>query len=43
MALLKGLHDEGQTIVMVTHDAGIAAQADRILRLEDGVLRQVQP
>ncbi|MBP7744751.1 MAG: ABC transporter ATP-binding protein [Phycisphaerae bacterium] len=43
MALLKGLHGEGQTIVMVTHDAGIAAQADRILRLEDGVLRQVQP
>jgi ABC-type lipoprotein export system ATPase subunit len=40
MSLLKGLHAEGQTIVMVTHDPGIAAQADRILRLEEGVLRQ---
>ncbi|MEW6250225.1 MAG: ABC transporter ATP-binding protein [Planctomycetota bacterium] len=39
MSLLKRLHREGQTIVMVTHDPGIAAQADRVLRLEDGVLR----
>ena len=41
MALIRQLHAEGQTIVMVTHDPGIAAQADRILRLESGVLRQV--
>ena len=41
IALLKGLHTDGQTIVMVTHDPGIAAQADRILRLDNGVLRQV--
>ena len=41
MALLKDLHGEGQTIVLVTHDPGIAAQADRIMRLEAGVLRQV--
>lgn len=41
MLLLKELHSEGQTIVLVTHDPGIAAQADRILRLENGILRQV--
>ncbi len=41
MGLLKSLHDEGQTIVMVTHDAGVAHQADRIVRLEAGQLRQV--
>ncbi|MBK9127562.1 MAG: ABC transporter ATP-binding protein [Phycisphaerales bacterium] len=41
MGLLKALHGEGQTIVMVTHDAGVASQADRILRLENGQLRGV--
>lgn len=41
MELLKGLHADGQTIVLVTHDPGVANQADRILRLEGGTLRQV--
>ncbi|MBN1395616.1 MAG: ABC transporter ATP-binding protein [Pirellulales bacterium] len=37
-ALLRRLvtQDE-QTIVMVTHDAGVAAQADRLVRLRDGL------
>jgi lipoprotein-releasing system ATP-binding protein len=38
MQLLRTLHREGQTIVMVTHDAQIAQYADRVLRLEDGRL-----
>jgi len=28
---------EDHTIVMVTHDAGVAAQADRLIRLRDGI------
>jgi putative ABC transport system ATP-binding protein len=37
MALLRSLADErGQTIVMVTHNAGHAALADRLVRLRDG-------
>jgi putative ABC transport system ATP-binding protein len=37
LSLLRRSVDElGQTIVMVTHDAGAAAQADRILFLADG-------
>lgn len=32
------LREEGQTIFMVTHDAGIAAYADRVVRLKDGRL-----
>jgi len=30
------LNDEGQTIVMVTHDHDVAARADRIVRMRDG-------
>jgi ABC-type lipoprotein export system ATPase subunit len=29
-------HQQGLTIIMVTHDAGIAASADRVLRMLDG-------
>lgn len=29
---------EGTTVILVTHDASIADQADRVLRLEDGRL-----
>jgi putative ABC transport system ATP-binding protein len=37
--LLRGsVHDYGQTLVMVTHDARAAATADRILFLADGVI-----
>jgi ABC-type lipoprotein export system ATPase subunit len=36
--LLRGLADEGRAVVMVTHQAEATAVADRILRLEDGVL-----
>ncbi len=37
IALLRKLVDEqGQTVVMVTHDAGHAAMADRLITLRDG-------
>jgi len=37
--LLRGLsHSEGTTVIVVTHDATIADQADRMLQLEDGRL-----
>ena len=39
MGILAKLHRDGQTIVMVTHDPGIAQYADRTLVLEDGRLR----
>jgi ABC-type lipoprotein export system ATPase subunit len=37
---LKELHDEGQTIVMVTHDERIASQASRVIRLIDGKVKE---
>src|SRR3954449_12291940 len=37
MALLRTMHDEdGQTIVLVTHDARVAARADRVITMRDG-------
>jgi putative ABC transport system ATP-binding protein len=36
MALLRKVVDDGQTVVMVTHDPGAAALADRIVFLRDG-------
>ena len=39
MALLKRRNAAGQTIVMVTHDEGIARNAHRVLTLENGRLR----
>ena len=34
--LLKKLNDEGNTIVLITHDLGIAEEAKRVIRLKDG-------
>ena len=36
MALLGALHAAGRTIILVTHDANIAAHAQRVVRLCDG-------
>ncbi len=36
MDIFKGLHTEGQTIVMVTHEEEYAKFADRIVKLDDG-------
>lgn len=36
LGLIDELHGEGQTIVLVTHDADVAARAPRHVRLRDG-------
>ncbi|MEP7311717.1 MAG: ABC transporter ATP-binding protein [Pseudomonadota bacterium] len=36
MGLFAALHDEGQTLIIVTHDPGVAAACHRIVRLHDG-------
>ena len=36
--LFVQLHDEGQTIIMVTHERDVAAHARRIVRMRDGLI-----
>jgi len=36
LALFRRLHEEGQTIIMVTHEADVACHARRIIRMRDG-------
>lgn len=36
MQMLHDLHDEGNTVVIITHDLNIAKQAERIITIRDG-------
>jgi putative ABC transport system ATP-binding protein len=37
MELFQSLHkDNGQTVILVTHDAYVARHTDRIIKLSDG-------
>ena len=38
MDVFATLHDQGQTVVMVTHEADIAAHAKRVVTLRDGLI-----
>ena len=38
MGLFQRLHAEGQTIIMVTHEPDIAAHAERVVTLRDGMI-----
>lgn len=41
MKLFHELHDMGNTIVLITHDNGIAEEADRKIRIKDGCVDEV--
>lgn len=39
MDLLKGLNEEGKTVIIVTHDDNVANRCDRIIKIEDGIIK----
>jgi putative ABC transport system ATP-binding protein len=43
MRLLRAQCDRGRTAVLVTHNAALAAWADRVLYLRDGLLVDESP
>lgn len=36
MEILRTLHQEGRTVILITHDNDIAAQAERVIKIRDG-------
>ncbi|RLF59394.1 MAG: ABC transporter ATP-binding protein [Thermoplasmata archaeon] len=40
MEILENINNKGETVIIVTHDPNIAKRASRILRIEDGVVRE---
>ena len=36
MQILRELHGEGRTVILITHDNEIAEQADRVIKISDG-------
>jgi len=40
LELLEGLHRQGRTIVLITHDPAVARRAGRTVRLQDGRLKE---
>ncbi|MFB3851336.1 MAG: ABC transporter ATP-binding protein [Acidobacteriota bacterium] len=43
MELLKKLNDMGNTLILVTHEADIAAYAKRLVRIKDGIIISDEP
>jgi putative ABC transport system ATP-binding protein len=43
LELLRRLHRDGQTILLVTHDQAVAGVADRVVRMRDGRVLEEAP
>lgn len=42
MQILKDLHKEGMTIIVVTHESGVAYQTEKIVHIKDGNIENIE-
>lgn len=42
MQILKQLNDEGMTVVVVTHESGVANQTNKIIHIKDGIIGRIE-
>ena len=42
MEIIHKLHEDGHTVIMVTHDPGIAANANRVIEIRDGQIISIR-
>jgi putative ABC transport system ATP-binding protein len=43
LSLLNELHEAGRTVILITHEADIAAAAQRVVHIRDGLLQTERP
>ena len=42
MKLFKSLHAEGQTVILITHNQELADEAQRVVRIADGLIQEME-
>ncbi len=42
MDILKELHNDGMTLIVVTHESGVANQTNKIIHIKDGIIERIE-